>query len=450
METDKSITAIPKVIPIIASETIGRETFLLEDFPFSMRFAIYSSVFKYNDLMKYKFNKVFGLLLVLVAMNSFQLMAQYKTTIIVGSEMFDKYLPTIKEKRVAIIGNQTSMVGPIHLVDTLLSLGIDVKKVFAPEHGFRGNADAGEKVSDGKDGKTGLPILSLYGRKNRKPSVEKLLDVDVVIFDIQDVGARFYTYISTMHYVMEACAEQNKKMIILDRPNPNGFYVDGPILKKGNESFVGMHPVPIVHGMTIGEYAQMINGEKWLANGIQCDLLVVKCQNYEHSDFYELPTKPSPNLPNMASIYLYPSLCLFEGTNVSIGRGTQKPFQMIGSPLISETGFSFTPKPTPGAKHPKLDGEKCNGYDLEDFGEHYLRSLGKLYLHWVVAIYQESSSKVGFFRKDGFFKLLTGDKTIREMIETGKDANEIWESFQEEVKRFKITRKKYLLYSDFE
>lgn len=383
-------------------------------------------------------------------MNSFQLMAQYKTTIIVGSEMFDKYLPTIKEKRVAIIGNQTSMVGPIHLVDTLLSLGIDVKKVFAPEHGFRGNADAGEKVSDGKDGKTGLPILSLYGRKNRKPSVEKLLDVDVVIFDIQDVGARFYTYISTMHYVMEACAEQNKKMIILDRPNPNGFYVDGPILKKGNESFVGMHPVPIVHGMTIGEYAQMINGEKWLANGIQCDLLVVKCQNYEHSDFYELPTKPSPNLPNMASIYLYPSLCLFEGTNVSIGRGTQKPFQMIGSPLISETGFSFTPKPTPGAKHPKLEGEKCNGYDLEDFGEHYLRSLGKLYLHWVVAIYQKSSSKVGFFRKDGFFKLLTGDKTIREMIETGKDANEIWESFQEEVKRFKITRKKYLLYSDFE
>jgi uncharacterized protein YbbC (DUF1343 family) len=450
METDKSITAIPKVIPIIASETIGREIFLLEDFPFSMRFAIYSSVFKYNDLMKYKFNKVFGLLLVLVAMNSFQLMAQYKTTIIVGSEIFDKYLPTIKEKRVAIIGNQTSMVGPIHLVDTLLSLGIDVKKVFAPEHGFRGNADAGEKVSDGKDSKTGLPILSLYGRKNRKPSVEKLLDVDVVIFDIQDVGARFYTYISTMHYAMEACAEQNKKMIILDRPNPNGFYVDGPTLKKGNESFVGMHPVPIVHGMTIGEYAQMINGEKWLANGIQCDLLVVKCQNYEHSDFYELPIKPSPNLPNMASIYLYPSLCLFEGTNVSIGRGTQKPFQMIGSPLISETGFSFTPKPTPGAKHPKLDGEKCNGYDLEDFGEHYLRSLGKLYLHWVVAIYQESSSKAGFFRKDGFFKLLTGDKTIREMIETGKDANEIWESFQEEVKSFKITRKKYLLYSDFE
>ncbi len=400
--------------------------------------------------MKYKFNKVFGLLLVLAVMNSFQLLAQYKTTIQVGSKMFDKYFPIIQEKRVAIIGNQTSMVGSTHLVDTLLSLGIDVKKVFAPEHGFRGNADAGEKVTDGKDSKTGLPILSLYGKKNRKPSVERLLDVDVIIFDIQDVGVRFYTYISTMHYAMEACAEQNKKMIILDRPNPNGFFVDGPILKKGNESFVGMHPVPIVHGMTIGEYAHMINGEKWLANGIQCDLMVVKCQNYEHSDFYELPIKPSPNLPNMASIYLYPSLCLFEGTNVSIGRGTKKPFQLIGSPLISETGFSFTPKPTPGAKHPKLEGEKCNGYDLEDFGEHYLRSLGKLYLHWVVAIYQESSSKADFFRNDGFFKLLTGDKTIREMIETGKDANEIWESFQDEVKRFKIKRKKYLLYSDFE
>jgi uncharacterized protein YbbC (DUF1343 family) len=400
--------------------------------------------------MKYKFNKVFGLLLVLAVMNSFQLIAQYKTTIKVGSEMFDEYLPMIKEKRVAVIGNQTSMVGVIHLVDTLLSLGIDVRKVFAPEHGFRGNADAGEKVTDGKDSKTGLPILSLYGMKNRKPSIEKLLDIDVVIFDIQDVGARFYTYISTMHYAMEACAEQNKKMIILDRPNPNGFYVDGPILKKGNESFVGMHPVPIVHGMTIGEYAQMINGEKWLANGIQCDLMVVTCQNYGHSDFYELPIKPSPNLPNMASIYLYPSLCLFEGTNVSIGRGTEKPFQMIGSPLISETGFSFIPKPSPGAKHPKLDGEKCNGYDLEDFGEHYLRSFGKLYLHWIVAIYQESSNKVDFFRKDGFFLLLTGDGELRNMIEAGKDADEIWKSFQSEILSFKFTRKKYLLYSDFE
>ena len=400
--------------------------------------------------MKYKFNKVFGLLLVLAVMNSFQLIAQYKTTIKVGSEMFDEYLPMIKEKRVAVIGNQTSMVGVIHLVDTLLSLGIDVRKVFAPEHGFRRNADAGEKVTDGKDSKTGLPILSLYGMKNRKPSIEKLLDIDVVIFDIQDVGARFYTYISTMHYAMEACAEQNKKMIILDRPNPNGFYVDGPILKKGNESFVGMHPVPIVHGMTIGEYAQMINGEKWLANGIQCDLMVVTCQNYGHSDFYELPIKPSPNLPNMASIYLYPSLCLFEGTNVSIGRGTEKPFQMIGSPLISETGFSFIPKPSPGAKHPKLDGEKCNGYDLEDFGEHYLRSFGKLYLHWIVAIYQESSNKVDFFRKDGFFLLLTGDGELRNMIEAGKDADEIWKSFQSEILSFKFTRKKYLLYSDFE
>jgi len=400
--------------------------------------------------MKYKFNKVFGLLLVLVVMNSLHMNAQYKTTIKVGSESFSEYLPNLKDKRVAIIGNQTSVVGTTHLVDTLLSLGVDVKKVFAPEHGFRGTADAGEKVSDGKDTETGLPILSLYGRKNRKPSVEKLEDIDVVIFDIQDVGARFYTYISTMHYVMEACGEQNKKIIILDRPNPNGFYVDGPILKKGNESFVGMHPVPIVHGMTIGEYAQMINGEKWLANGVQCDLMIVKCQNYEHSDFYRLPIKPSPNLPNMASIYLYPSLCLFEGTNVSIGRGTQKPFQILGSPLIPETDFSFIPKPTSGAKHPKLEGEKCNGYDLEDFGEHYLRNFRKLYLHWIVAMYQESSNKTEFFRKDGFFRLLTGDKEIRKMIESEKDANEIWASFQDEVLEFKLIRKKYLLYLDFE
>lgn len=400
--------------------------------------------------MKYKFSKVFCLLVVLMVLNSFQSVAQYKTNIKVGSELFSDYLPSIKGKRVAIVGNQTSMVGNVHLVDTLIYLGVDVKKVFAPEHGFRGTADAGEKVSDGKDIKTGLSILSLYGRKNRKPSPEKLADIDVVIFDVQDVGARFYTYISTMHYVMEACAEQGKTMIILDRPNPNGFYVDGPVLKKGNESFVGMHPVPIIHGMTIGEYAQMINGEKWLKNGVQCELKIVKCENYSHSDFYELPIKPSPNLPNMASIYLYPSLCLFEGTSFSIGRGTKKPFQLLGSPSISETGFAFTPKPTAGAKHPKLEGEVCHGYDLEEFGGQYMRNYGKIYLYWIVAMYQESSDKANFFRKDGFFRLLTGDVSIRKMIEAGKDANEIWNSFQDEVATFKITRNKYLLYTDFE
>ena len=232
------------------------------------------------------------------------------------------------------------MIGNTHLVDSLLKLEIDVKNVFAPEHGFRGTADAGELVKDGIDVQTGLPIVSLHGRKKRKPSEEVLKDIDVVVFDIQDVGARFYTYISTMHYVMEACAEQGKLMVVLDRPNPNGHYVDGPILKEGNKSFIGLHPVPIVHGMTIGEYAQMINGEKWLKNGVQCSLKIVKCKNYSHKDFYELPVKPSPNLPNMSSIYLYPSLCLFEGTNVSVGRGTEFPFQLFGTPDIDKTEFS--------------------------------------------------------------------------------------------------------------
>ena len=246
----------------------------------------------------------------------------FNYNIITGAENTEEYLSLIKNKKVAVVANQTSIIGKQHLVDSLLSLGINITKVFAPEHGFRGVADAGEKVNDEKDEKTGIPIFSLYGKSNRKPSKEKLDDVDVVIFDLQDVGVRFYTYISTMHYVMEACAEQNKTLIILDRPNPNGHFVDGPVLKKGNESFIGLHPVPIVHGMTIGEYAQMINGENWLNAGVQCNITVIKCKNYAHSDFYKLPVAPSPNLPNMASIYLYPSLCLFEGTNVSVGRGT--------------------------------------------------------------------------------------------------------------------------------
>ena len=233
--------------------------------------------------------------------------------VVVGASRLDYYIKFIKNKPVAVIGNQTSMVGNVHLVDTLLSLGVDVKMVFAPEHGFRGMADAGEKVSDGKDPVSGLPIKSLYGSKNRKPSKELLSSVEVLIFDIQDVGVRFYTYISTMHYIMEACAEQNKLLIVLDRPNPNGHYVDGPVLKRGNESFIGLHPVPVIHGMTIGEYAKMINGEGWLNNSISCSLVVVPCQNYNHNTLYQLPIKPSPNLPNMNSIYLYPSLCLFEG-----------------------------------------------------------------------------------------------------------------------------------------
>lgn len=368
----------------------------------------------------------------------------------VGAAQINGYLGLIKDKNVAVVGNQSSMVNKTHLVDTLLTLGINIKKVFAPEHGFRGKADAGEKVSDDVDVKTGLPILSLYGSKNRKPSPDKLADVDVILFDIQDVGVRFYTYISTLNYVMEACAEQGKKIIVLDRPNPNGFYVDGPILKEGNKSFIGLHPVPIVHGMTIGEYAKMIKGEKWINKAEECELEVIPCKNYDHDSLYSLPVKPSPNLPNMASIYLYPSLCLFEGTNVSVGRGTDKPFQQFGSPYISPTNYSFVPQSNEGAKHPKHEGEKCFGYDVSQFGEEYLIGYKKLYLYWLVAMYEETPDKKTFFRKDGFFDLLTGDDSIREMIIEGKSADEIWESFQEEVKEFKLKRKKYLIYQDFE
>lgn len=367
-----------------------------------------------------------------------------------GAEQIADYLPLLQNKTVAIVGNQTSMIGNTHLVDSLITLGIKINNVFAPEHGFRGTADAGELVKDGIDVKTGLPIISLHGRSKRKPSVEVLNKIDVVVFDIQDVGARFYTYISTMHYVMEACAEQGKLMVILDRPNPNGHYVDGPVLKPGNESFIGLHPVPIVHGMTIGEYAQMINGEKWLKNGVRCSLEIIKCKNYSHKEFYELPQKPSPNLPNMSSIYLYPSLCLFEGTNVSVGRGTAHPFQMFGSPYIDQTEFSFIPVPYPGAKNPKNKGLTCYGYMLHEFGKEYFVENGKMYFDWIVKMYDLTKDKTQFFRKDGFFRLLTGDVNIRKMIEEGKTADEIWISFQKEVQQFKNIRSKYLLYDDFE
>lgn len=367
-----------------------------------------------------------------------------------GANQTEKYISLLKGKNVAIVANQTSIIKSTHLVDSLVSLGINIKKVFAPEHGFRGTADAGEKVADGKDRRTGIPILSLYGRKNRKPSKEKLADIDIVIFDIQDVGARFYTYISTMHYVMEACAENNIPLLLLDRPNPNGFYVDGPVLDPSQKSFIGMHPVPIVHGMTIAEYAKMINGEKWLTDGIQCNLQIIECSNYTHKNKYQLPIAPSPNLPNMTSIYLYPSLCLFEGTNVSVGRGTSTPFQIFGSPYISKTDFQFTPKPTFGAKHPKHENKSCNGYDLTTFGDNFMPDLGELYLHWLISMYHQSSNKTDFFRKDGFFYLLTGNKKIKQMIVEGKSVKEIRKSWKNELEDFKKIRKQYLIYEDFE
>lgn len=364
---------------------------------------------------------------------------------IVGAEQTEKYLPLIKGKRVGVVGNQTTVIGSTHLVDSLISLNINVVKAFSPEHGFRGNADAGEKVVSGKDTKTGVEITSLYGR-NKKPSPEQLKNLDIVIFDIQDVGARFYTYISTMHYVMEACGERKIPVLILDRPNPNGHIVDGPVLDTNFKSFVGMHPVPIIHGMTIGEYAKMVNGEGWLSNSVQCDLTIIPCKNYNHNKPYDLPIPPSPNLPNMSSIYLYPSLCLFEGTVVSVGRGTKMPFQQFGHPNLDSTGYTFTPEPSYGSKKPKLKGEKCNAYNLREYGFQEMRSDSKLNLAWIIHAYKELKNQTTFFSRSKFFNLLAGNSKLQNQIKENKSEKEIRVSWQPKLDEFKKTRNKYLIY----
>ena len=368
--------------------------------------------------------------------------------VIVGAERFDLYLPKIKDLNVALLVNQTSMVGDTHLVDVLLKKGIKIKKIFSPEHGFRGKADAGEKINESKDPKTGIELTSLYGKK-RKPAASDLAGIDIVIFDIQDVGVRYYTYIGTMHYVMEACAENNVRFLMLDRPNPNGFYVDGPVLDLKYKSFVGMHRVPIVHGLTVGEYARMINGEGWLANGLKCDLEIIDCVNYDHNTFYELPVKPSPNLPNIRSIYLYPSLCLFEGTCFSIGRGTNKQFQVIGHPDYPNGDFSFTPKPMPGAKNPKLNGKLCHGYDLSNIPLAELRKERKLSFDYLIKTYKDFPDKNNFFLKNNFIYKLSGGDTLKKQIIDGWTMAQIRASWQKELDAFKAMRKKYLLYQDF-
>lgn len=368
--------------------------------------------------------------------------------IIVGAERVEDYLPLIKGKSIAVVANQTSRINEVHLVDSLLSHGIQIKHVFAPEHGFRGFGDAGEKIGDEKDPKTGLKIISLYG-KNKKPKPGYLEGIEAVIFDIQDVGVRFYTYISTMHFVMEACAEQGVPVIILDRPNPNGFYVDGPVLKTQFKSFVGMHPVPLVHGMTIGEYAQMINGEGWLENGIKAELTVIKCKEYDHSMLYRLPIRPSPNLPNMTSVYLYPSLALFEGTIISIGRGTDVPFQVIGHPDFKQGDFEFTPISKDGAQFPKLQGQLCKGIDLRNFGSFYLRHTRRLYLFWILEMYKKMPGDQEFFNKNNFFNRLAGNAELQQQIRNGIPEIEIRASWQKDLKQFKEIRKKYLLYEDY-
>jgi uncharacterized protein YbbC (DUF1343 family) len=369
-----------------------------------------------------------------------------QSPIVCGAERTDVYVPTLIGKRVGIVANQTSMVGQIHLVDTLLALGVDVVCVFSPEHGFRGTADAGEKVDSQKDSRTGLPLISLYG-KNKKPTGDQLKNVDLILFDIQDVGARFYTYISTLHYVMEAAAENNKQVLVLDRPNPNGHYVDGPVLQSGYTSFVGMHPIPIVHGMTVAEYAQMINGEGWLNGLASCSLSVVLCQNYTHNRRYSLPIAPSPNLRSDAAIALYPSLCLFEGTILSEGRGTDYPFEIFGHPALPNAlyEFTFTPKSGPGSKYPKLENQLCNGLKLTSIGE---EGLNEIRIDWLLEAYHHMGDESFFITKNRWFDILAGGNTLRTQIEAGKTVSEIRASWQADLAQFLLIRAKYLLYEE--
>lgn len=360
----------------------------------------------------------------------------------VGAENTLAYLPLLKNKKVGVLTNQTSVMQidgkQTHLVDFLIAEKVNLKTIFAPEHGFRGTADAGELIKDGKDAQTGLPVISLYGN-NKKPKAENLKDLDVIIFDLQDVGARFYTYISSLHYLMEACAEQGKQVIVLDRPNPNIHIVDGPVLDMKHTSFVGMHPIPVLHGMTIGEYAQMINGEKWLKDGLKSNLIIISVLNYNRQMTYSLPVRPSPNLPNDQSINLYASLCFFEGTNVSVGRGTEQQFQIYGSPFIKNKTFVFTPKPNFGAKDPMHNGKICYGENLTKS-----KPLNQLEIKWLIDAYKNTTEKSNFF--NNFFIKLAGTETLRQQIEMGISEFEIRESWQKDLENFKKMRKQYLIY----
>ncbi|HLO80164.1 MAG TPA: DUF1343 domain-containing protein [Chitinophagaceae bacterium] len=388
-----------------------------------------------------------------------------------GAHRVKVYIPMLKNKRVGVFANHTSMVGNTHLVDTLRKLGVKITVIFGPEHGFRGTADAGEKVGNYTDQQTGLPVVSLYGAK-RRPSAEDLANVDVLLFDIQDVGVRFYTYISSLQEFMEAAMESGKPLMILDRPNPNGFYVDGPVLKAPFKSFVGMQPIPVVYGMTLGEYAMMIAGEKWLSPKANAKydyyrkasnsadtpfhFQIIKCENYTHQSKYVLPAKPSPNLPDMASVYWYPSTCYFEGTVLSEGRGTATPFQVFGHPSLPKTLYSFTPVSTAGAKDPKLKDQLCYGWDLRGKNEEVLKKIDqKVQLKYLLEAYKLFPDKEKFFiqpksgkAEDYFFNKLAGNAELMEQIRAGKSEAEIRKSWEPDLAKFKETRKKYLMYAD--
>ncbi|HET9055676.1 MAG TPA: DUF1343 domain-containing protein [Chitinophagaceae bacterium] len=389
-----------------------------------------------------------------------------KNVLRVGAERTDQYLSLLKGKTVAVFANQTSVAGKTHVVDLLLKNKIKVVKIFSPEHGFRGDADAGEKVNSGKDAKTGLPIISLYG-DHKRPSFEDLKNVDVMIFDIQDVGVRFYTYISSLEYYIEAAIEFNKHLIIFDRPNPNGYYVDGPVLEREFSSFVGMQPVPVVYGMTIAEYAQMLLGEGWLHQQAEAinknkgfKFTVIPCYKYNHTTRYELPINPSPNLNSMQSIYWYPSTCFFEGTVLSEGRGTERPFQIFGHPSLPDTLFSFVPKSTQGAREPKLKDRLCYGWNLSGTKEEVVNRIdNRIQLKWLINAYELFPDKGNFFIKplaknpkssDYFFNKLAGNSLLMQQIIEGKNEVDIRKSWEPSLHKFKEIRKKYLLYKDFE
>ena len=407
--------------------------------------------------------KYFSLFIITSLFNYLSVLGQSQIT--PGAARMDVYVPLLKGKAVALFANQTSMVSNTHLADTLIKSGVNIVKIFGPEHGFRGAADAGEKIGNYVDKATGVQVISLYG-EHKKPTADDLKDVDVMIFDIQDVGVRFYTYISSLEYYIEAALENAKPLLILDRPNPNGFYVDGPVLDKKFKSFVGMQPIPIVYGMTTGEYAMMIASEKWLsekANQKYCyyqkaknstdtpfHFLVIKCKNYDHNSNYILPVKPSPNLPEIQSIYWYPSTCFFEGTVLSEGRGTDKPFQYFGHPSLPETLFSFTPKSKEGAKEPKLKDQICYGWNLSGTPEEVLKRIdNKIQLKWILQAYKLFPEKDKFFLKNGSLNRLAGNDVLLEQIKSGKSENEIRQSWEPALSNFKKIRKKYLLYNDF-
>lgn len=362
-----------------------------------------------------------------------------------GAQQFGEYSALLEGKNIAVVANQASILNNNHLVDFLLENEISISKVFSPEHGFRGTASAGEKVNSKIDEKTGIQIVSLYGN-HKKPIPADLENVDLVLFDLQDVGLRFYTYISTLTYVMEACAENNIPIIVLDRPNPNCFFVDGPVLKPEFTSFVGMHEVPVVYGMTIGEYAKMVNGEGWMKNQIKCDLTVIELKNYSRNMIVKLPIKPSPNLPNWQSVYLYPSLCFFEGTVISAGRGTDFPFQIYGHPNLMLGSFEFTPKANAASKYPKLEGKQCNGQNLNGYANNYENNKSEINLNWLIESYKTlNSDSLEVF--NNYFNTLAGNRDLQKQIKEGWSEKKIKQSWKADLKKFKLIREKYLIYN---